>query len=95
MDINNTDGSLERQITDDDVCDFDYDLLTGDWSPDGSQIVLTSVDFTTGWTQIYVVPRTVDAIPTSPNYYRTVRVLVGRNADVGSFLRDIQTSWRP
>jgi len=95
VDINNTDGSLERQITDDDVCDFDYDLLTGDWSPDGSQIVLTSVDFTTGWTQIYVVPRTVDAIPTSPNYYRTVRVLVGRNADVGSFLRDIQTSWRP
>jgi hypothetical protein len=95
VDINNTDGSLERQITDDDVCDFDYDLLTGDWSPDGSQLVLTSLDFTTGWTQIYVVPRTVDAIPASPNYYRTVRVLVGRDADVGSFLRDIQPSWRP
>jgi hypothetical protein len=95
VDINNTDGSLERQITDDDVCDFDYDLLTGDWSPNGSQLVLTSVDVATGWAQIYVVPRTVDVIPASPDYYRTVRVLVGRNADAGSFLRDIQPSWRP
>ncbi len=95
VDVNNTDGSLERQITDDNVCDFNYDLLTGDWSPDGSQLVLTGFDLTTGWTQIYVVPRTVDAVVGSPNYYRTVRVLVGRDADVGSFLREVQPSWRP
>ncbi|UCG88735.1 MAG: PD40 domain-containing protein, partial [Gemmatimonadota bacterium] len=90
VDINNTDGSLERQITDDNICDFDLDLLAGDWSPDGSEIVLTGFDPTTGWTQIYVVPRTVTAAT-----YRTLRVLVGRDADAGSWLREIQPSWRP
>jgi hypothetical protein len=88
--INNTDGSLERQITDDNICDFDLDLLTGDWSPDGSEIVLTGFDQTTGWTHIYVVPRTVTAAT-----YKTLRVLVGRDADLGSWLREIQPSWRP
>jgi len=87
VDITNTDGSLERAITNEHVCDFDTDLLGADWSPDGSEIVLTG--FSLGNTLIYVVPSTVTAAT-----YTTVRRLVGRGQGTG-FVRDIQPSWRP
>jgi Tol biopolymer transport system component len=87
VDITNTDGSLERAITNEHVCDFDTDLLGADWSPDGSEIVLTG--FSSGNTLIYVVPRTVTAAT-----YLTVRRLVGRGVGAG-FVQDIQPSWRP
>jgi Tol biopolymer transport system component len=87
VDITNTDGTLERAITNEHVCDFDYDLLGGDWSPDGQEIVLTG--FNAGNTLIYVVPRTVTAAT-----YTAVRRLVGRGQGLG-FVQDIQPSWRP
>jgi Tol biopolymer transport system component len=89
VDINNTDGSLERRITDEQVCDFDIFVLGADWSPDGSQIVLTGFDIL-GNTLIYIVPRTVTAAT-----YLTDRVLVGRGVDPSGFVQDIQPSWRP
>jgi Tol biopolymer transport system component len=91
VDLANTDGTLERRITDHGVvtCDFDTDLLGGDWSPDGSQIVLNGFD-PTGNLLIYVVPRTVLAAT-----YSSLRVLVGRDVDLGGFVQDIQPSWRP
>ncbi len=88
VDVNNTDGSLERRITDERICDFDLFLLGADWSPDGSQIVLTGFD--QGNTLIYIVPRTVTAAT-----YLADRVLVGRGVDLGGFVLDIQPSWRP
>jgi hypothetical protein len=91
VDLANTDGTLERRITDHGgvTCDFDTDLLGGDWSPDGSEIVLNGFD-AMGNLLIYVVPRTVLAAT-----YSSLRVLVGRGVDVGGFVRDIQPSWRP
>jgi hypothetical protein len=91
VDINNATGSLERQITDHGVvrCDFELDLLGGDWSPDGSEIVLNGFDVQ-GNLLIYVVPRTVTAAT-----YPTDRKLAGRGVDLGGFVQDIQPSWRP
>ncbi len=89
VDINNTDGTLERRITDEQFCDFDLDLLGGDWSPDGTEIVLTGRD-PLGNLLIYVVPRTV-----TPASYLADRKLVGRGVDLGGFVQDIQPSWRP
>jgi hypothetical protein len=91
VDLANTDGTLERRITDHGgvTCDFDTDLLGGDWSPDGSEIVLSGFD-ATGNLLIYVVPRTVLAAT-----YPSLRVLVGRGVDLGGFVQDIQPSWRP
>jgi hypothetical protein len=93
VDINNTDGSLERQITDDNFyCEeIPYEQVGYDWSPDGSQIALIGFDDATGWWRAYVVPSTV----TVANY-RSVRVLVGRDRNnVGPWLREYQPNWRP
>ena len=91
VDMANTDGTLERRITDHGgvTCDFDTDLLGGDWAPDGSEIVLNGFD-ATGNLLIFVVPRTVTAAT-----YLTDRKLVGRGVDLGGFVQDIQPSWRP
>ena len=92
VDINNTDGSLERQIAGDSMsCEMDpYDQIGMDWSPDGSQIVLVGIDETYGVWRIYVVPSTV-----TPATYQTVRVRVGRDFDPGSWIFEGQPSWRP
>jgi Tol biopolymer transport system component len=89
-DITNIDGSLERQITSHGTvaCD-NLDLLGGDWSPDGSQIVLNGFDGS-GNLLIYVVPRTVTS-----STYLTDRKIAGRDFDLGGFVTDIQPSWRP
>jgi hypothetical protein len=91
VDINNTDGSLERQITDHGfvTCDFNTDWLGGDWSPDGSEIVLNGFD-PLGNLLVYVVPSSVDV-----STYLSVRTIAGRGVDVGGFVADIQPSWRP
>jgi Tol biopolymer transport system component len=91
VDMANTDGTLERRITDHGgvTCDFDTDLLGGDWSPDGSEIVLNGFD-AMGNLLIYVAPSTVRAAT-----YLTDRKLVGRGVDLGGFVQDIQPSWRP
>lgn len=91
VDITNTDGSLERQITNHGfvTCDFNTELLGGDWSPDGSEIVLNGFDVL-GNLLIYVVPRTVTA-----GSYIGDRKIAGRDVDTGGFVQDIQPSWRP
>jgi Tol biopolymer transport system component len=89
--IINSDGTNEHQITDEAVIqDFDLDALGYDWSPDGTQIVLNGVDDLYGWAQVYVVPSTVTAAT-----YLAQRRLVGRNADAGSWLWEVQPAWRP
>jgi Tol biopolymer transport system component len=90
--IANTDGSGERQIATDQMsCEMDpYDQVGMDWSPDGSQIALVGIDQSTNWWRIYVVPSTV----TTANYL-TVRVPVGRDADVVDQLFEGQPNWRP
>ena len=93
VDINNP-SDLERQLTDHGgvTCDYITDRLGGDWSPDGSQIVLNGFD-AQGNLLIYVVPRTV----TKATYF-TDRAVVGplRGGTANPFeVTDIQPSWRP
>jgi Tol biopolymer transport system component len=95
VDINNTNGSLERQITSDVLsCEMDpYDQVGMDWSPTADRIVLVGlVDILQpfGWWRLYVVPSDV-----TPATYESVRVPVGRDADAVSFLFEGQPSWRP
>jgi len=86
----NADGSNQRRITDEQVCDFNTDVLGYDWSPDGQEIVLTGFDTAYGNIFIFKLPRTVTAAT-----YFTDRILIGRGADAGGFVNDIQPSWRP
>ena len=90
VDIENTDGSLERQITGDSLsCEPDpYDQVGMDWSPDGSQIVLVGIDEENFWWRIYVVPSSV-----TPDNYLSVRVVAGRSTD--AYIFEGQPNWRP
>lgn len=90
--INNTDGSLERQITGDVLsCEMDpYDQVGMDWSPNGDRITLVGIDETYNWWRVYVVPSTV-----TPVNYLQVRVPIGRDADAVSWLFEGQPDWRP
>jgi hypothetical protein len=90
--INNTDGSLERQITGDVLsCEMDpYDQVGMDWSPNGDRITLVGIDETYNWWRVYVVPSTV-----TPVNYLQVRVPIGRDADAISWLFEGQPNWRP
>jgi hypothetical protein len=92
VDINNTDGSLERQITGDVLsCEMDpYDQVGMDWSPSGDRITLVGIDETYNWWRVYVVPSTV-----TPINYQQVRVPIGRDADAISWLFEGQPNWRP
>jgi len=87
----NSDGSNPHQITADAViADFDLNALGYDWSPDGTEIVLNGADNSNGWVHVYVVPSTVTAAT-----YFAQRRLVGRDADVASWLWEVQPAWRP
>jgi hypothetical protein len=93
VDINNTDGSLERSLSGDSMtCEMDqYDQIGMDWSPDGSQIVLVGQDdiYSYMW-RLYVVPSDV-----TPATYQSVRVRVGRDVDAASTIFEGQPNWRP
>jgi len=84
------DGSNERQFTDHAICDFNYEYFGADWSPDGSEIVLTGFDVNFDNLLIYKVPNTVTV-----SDYRNVRVLIGRTPAAPFEIIDIQPSWRP
>ncbi|MDH5551156.1 MAG: hypothetical protein OEZ42_14825, partial [Gemmatimonadota bacterium] len=85
----NADGSGEVQVTDEAVCDFNTDLLGADWSPDGTEIVLTGFDGQ-GNLLIYAIKST-----TTVATYRADRRIAGRGAAGVSVVQDIQPSWRP
>ncbi|MDH3458651.1 MAG: hypothetical protein OER90_17565, partial [Gemmatimonadota bacterium] len=85
----NVDGSGEVQVTDEAVCDFNIALLTGDWSPDGTEIVLTGFD-AQGNLLIYAIKSTTTAAT-----YRADRRIAGRGAAGPFVVQDIQPSWRP
>lgn len=90
--VMNSDGSGERQLTNEGICDFEFNLFGFDWSPDGTEIALTGFN-TPGDggsnLMVYVVPSTVDATS-----YEDLRVAVGR-AGMGVPGQFIQPSWRP
>jgi hypothetical protein len=81
------DGTDRRQLTNDDLCDFNTDDLGHDWSPDGTWIVLSGA--TSG-----VVPDAVFLVPASVSTttYALLRILA--RGPAGS-VSDIQASWRP
>ena len=85
----NADGSSQRQVTAEGVCDYDTSILGYDWSPDGDRLVLTGFD-AYGNQVIYTIPSTTTAAS-----YLAARARIGRGADPGGYLRDIQPSWRP
>jgi dipeptidyl aminopeptidase/acylaminoacyl peptidase len=87
--IMNADGSNSRQITNEQVCDVDTSVLGYDWSPDGSEIVLTGFNMPFGSVLIYVIKRTTTAAT-----YFAERRLVGRGA-VDFEVQDVLPSWRP
>jgi Tol biopolymer transport system component len=84
------DGSGERQLTSDDLCEFDPEGFGHDWSPDGSLIVLMGATSGISPDAVFVVPRDV-----SPATYLEVggRRLIRDTG--GSVPGDIQPSWRP
>jgi hypothetical protein len=84
------DGSGQRQVTAENVGDYDVTLLGYDWSFDGQEIVLTGFETPYGNLFIFRIPRTT----TAATYFAN-RVLIGRGADPGGYVRDIQPSWRP
>jgi hypothetical protein len=86
----NADGSSERKVTGESVCDFNTDLLGYDWSPDGQEIVLTGFFTPYDGPVIYKILRTTTAAT-----YFTDRVLIGRYGSTTYEVRDIQPSWRP
>lgn len=88
--IMNADGSGQRRVTAENVGDFDVSILGYDWSPDGTEIVLTGFDTPYGNLFIFRIPRTTTAAT-----YFADRVLIGRGADPGGYVQDIQPSWRP
>lgn len=88
--IMNADGSGQRQVTAENVGDYDVTLLGYDWSFDGLEIVLTGFETPDGNLFIFRIPRTTTAAT-----YFADRVRIGRAADPGGFVRDIQPSWRP
>lgn len=80
------DGSGRRQLTNDDLCDFDTDDVGHDWSPDGNWIVLSGATSGVVLDAVFIVPATV-----SPATYASQRILV--RGPAGS-VQDIQPSWR-
>jgi Tol biopolymer transport system component len=88
--IMSADGSGQRQVTAENVGDYDVTLLGYDWSFDGQEIVLTGFETPYGNLFIFRIPRTT----TAATYFAN-RVLIGRGADPGGYVRDIQPSWRP
>ena len=88
--IMNADGSNQRQLTAENVGDYDVTLLGYDWSFDGQEIVLTGFETPYGNLLIYRIPSTATAAT-----YFTDRVLIGRGAGPGGYVRDIQPNWRP
>ncbi|MDH3495501.1 MAG: hypothetical protein OER21_01945 [Gemmatimonadota bacterium] len=85
----NTDGSGEVQVTNEAICDFSEDLLGFDWSPDGTEIVITGFDGQ-GNLLIYAIKNTTTAAT-----YLADRRIAGRGAAGPFVVRDIQPSWRP
>jgi len=88
--IMNADGSGQRRVTAENVGDFDVTLLGYDWSFDGQEIVLTGFETPYGNLFIFRIPRTTTAAT-----YFADRVRIGRGADPGGYVRDIQPNWRP
>jgi hypothetical protein len=82
----------ERQVSEERWCDFNVGVLGHDWSPDGKDIVLVGSEPQGDSSNfgIYAVPATTTAAT-----YRTDRRLIGRGADPGAAVRDLQPSWRP
>lgn len=86
----NADGSNVHQVTAENVGDYDVMLLGYDWSPDGSEIVLTGFEIPYGSQMIYKIPATTTAAT-----YFTDRVLIGRGSVGQNDVLDIQPNWRP
>jgi hypothetical protein len=82
-------GANETQVTSEDICDIDTSVLGFDWSPDGTEIVVSGFDVPFQNLLIYRIPATTTAAT-----YRSVRQIAGRGTG-GAFVEDIQPSWRP
>jgi hypothetical protein len=86
----NADGSSQRKVTAESVCDFNTDQLGYDWSPDGQEIVLTGFYTAYDGPLIYKILRTTTAAT-----YFADRILIGRYGSTAYEVSDIQPSWRP
>jgi dipeptidyl aminopeptidase/acylaminoacyl peptidase len=82
-------SGTETQVTSEDMCDLSTDVLGFDWSPDGTEIVVSGFDVPFQNLLIYRIPATTTAAT-----YRSVRQIAGRGTG-GAFVEDIQPSWRP
>jgi Tol biopolymer transport system component len=85
--IMNADGSGQRRVTDEQICDVVVEWLGFDWSPDGAWIVVTGTDPTSGNIVLYRIPSSTTAAT-----YTSDRLRIGRS---GEGVREIQPSWRP
>ncbi|MGH9258314.1 MAG: TolB family protein [Acidimicrobiales bacterium] len=81
-------GGGASQISNEQYCDVNRDIIGYDWSPDGSDIVLVGRAVNTH--AIYKVP-----IGTTAATYLSSRVLLSRVAGVSGFVQDMAPTWRP